>query len=90
MNIFLPADILVPKEEALEKWAVIACDQFSSEPDYWRETEALVGGAPSALRMILPEVRLRADNGEQIAAIHDAMREALAGGLLREYKNAFV
>ena len=90
MTIFQPADILVPKEEALEKWAVIACDQFSSEPDYWRETEAAVGGAPSALRLILPEVWLQNDNSARIGAIHEAMRETLALGLLREYKNAFV
>ena len=35
MNIFLPADILIPDVESMEKWSVIACDQFSSQPEYW-------------------------------------------------------
>ena len=90
MTIFQPADILLPREEALEKWAVIACDQFSSEPAYWAETERIVGGAPSALRMVLPEAALGDNDAGAVAAIHENMRNSLESGLFREYKNAFV
>lgn len=88
MSIFQPADLLLPREEELEKWAVIACDQFSSEPAYWDETERIVGGAPSALRLILPEARLNA--GAEVGGIHRTMEEYLEKGLFREHKNAFV
>ena len=56
-NVFAPAHILLPGPAVdLEKWACVACDQFTSQPDYWRQADALVGGAPSTLRLILPEV----------------------------------
>ena len=90
MSCFKAADILLPREELLEKWAVIACDQFSSEPAYWDETAHIVGGAPSALRLILPEAALESAGAERIGAIHRCMEEYLRGGVFREYKNAFV
>ena len=53
------ADILLPAEGTdISKWAVIACDQFTSERAYWDETEKTVGEAPSTLRIVLPEVYL--------------------------------
>ena len=68
---FYPADILLPKDCDMTKWAVVACDQFTSEPEYWASAEELVGDAPSALRLILPEARLKDENvDEQIAAIN--------------------
>ena len=55
-------DILFPKNGTnLEKWAVIACDQFTSEPEYWQSVEQNVGNAPSTLRLVLPEVYLGSD-----------------------------
>lgn len=55
-------DVLIPGSEIdLEKWAVIACDQFTSDPDYWAEVEAFVGDAPSTLRIMLPEIYLEGD-----------------------------
>ena len=58
MSRFYPADILLPdfKKADGEKYAVVACDQFTSEPAVWEETEKIVGDAPSALRFILPEL----------------------------------
>ena len=50
---FLPADILVPKTP-LEKWSVIACDQYTSEPEYWERVKENAGESPSALNIILP------------------------------------
>ncbi len=90
MRVFQPADILIPRETDLEKWAVIACDQFSSEPAYWEETRRIVGDAPSALRLILPEAELGRRDADRIGAAHAAMEEYLKSGLFREYKNAFV
>lgn len=72
--------ILLPSGVDLTKWAVIACDQFTSQPEYWAEVEREVGGAPSTLNMIYPEAWLgRGD--ERIPRIHQAMREALSGAL---------
>ena len=52
---FYPADILLPQTADMKKWPVVACDQFTSQPDYWQAAEAAVGEAPSALRLVLPE-----------------------------------
>ena len=58
---FYPADILLPNKDVdMEKWAVVACDQFTSEPEYWERVEKTVGDAPSTLRLILPEANLKA------------------------------
>ena len=54
-NIFQPADILLPKDADMEKWAVIACDQFTSDQAYWDRVRARAGDAPSTIRLILPE-----------------------------------
>ena len=54
---FYPANILMPKGQDMHKWAVVACDQFTSEPEYWQAVEEKVGDAPSTLRLILPEVQ---------------------------------
>lgn len=73
-NVFAPAHILLPGPAVdLEKWACVACDQFTSQPDYWRQADALVGGAPSTLRLILPEVYLGQDDTGRIAAIRQKM-----------------
>ena len=58
MNAFLPANILIPQVDSMEKWAVIACDQFTSDPAYWARVAEIVGNAPSTLRLILPEAEL--------------------------------
>ena len=58
MNAFLPADILMPKTDAMEKWAVIACDQFTSDQAYWDRVRKNAEGAPSTINLILPEAEL--------------------------------
>ena len=79
---FLPADILLPRESTdLVKWAVVACDQFTSRRDYWEETEQEVGDAPSTLRIIYPEVYL-SQGEKRIPAIHTAMQAYLKDGVL--------
>ena len=56
---FLSADILLPDAAAdFEKWAVVACDQFTSQPEYWRKAAEIVGDAPSTLNLVYPEAYL--------------------------------
>ena len=76
--------LLLPRAGTdLTRWAVVACDQYTSQPDYWARVEALVGEAPSTLRLILPEVYLgAADEARRIQAIQAAMHRYLAEGVL--------
>jgi hypothetical protein len=76
--------LLLPRTGVdLTKWAVVACDQYTSQPDYWARVEALVGDAPSTLRLILPEAFLgAADEARRIQDIQDSMRRYLAEGIL--------
>ncbi len=77
-----PARILLPAPSVpRETWACIACDQYTSEPDYWQKAFETAGSAPSALRLILPEVSLR-DSEQLIPGIHAAMAQYLREGLL--------
>lgn len=59
-------EIMLPKEGTdYSKWAVVACDQYTSEPEYWKQVEEIVGDAPSTLRLMLPEIFLeRSGSGE--------------------------
>ena len=86
---FLPANILLPKGD-FEKWAVVACDQYTSEPEYWKDVEKTVGNEPSALNLILPEVYLSADNSNRIEKINRTMTDYLENGVFREKENTFV
>lgn len=91
MNAFMPADILFPQVDTMEKWAVIACDQFTSDPAYWARVEKTVGEAPSTLRLILPEAELGTpQEAEHIKTINKTMETYLAQGLFRTYKDSFV
>src|SRR4030042_966834 len=78
-------EILLPRAGTdLEKWAVIACDQFTSEPEYWGKVRELVGDAPSTLNMVLPEIELDAPGkDERIRQIQQAMHQYLHSGLLQ-------
>lgn len=73
---FIPAEICLPDFTRVdaEKWAVIACDQFTSEPAYWDACRALVGDAPSTLHMILPEAWLGDGEDARIAGTTLTMR----------------
>ncbi|MGN0451572.1 MAG: DUF1015 domain-containing protein [Acutalibacteraceae bacterium] len=88
-NLFLPANILLPKCKP-EKWSVIACDQYTSEPDYWKRVEEFVGDEPSALKIVFPEVYLNGDNSKRTAEINANMREYLDGDVFNTYENTFV
>ena len=88
---FYPADILLPKDQNMTKWAVVACDQFTSEPEYWEAVEKQVGDAPSTLRLILPEANLKAPNvDELIADINKSMDEYLEKGIFQTLKDSLI
>lgn len=79
-------EIMVPAEGAdYSKWAVVACDQYTSEPEYWNSVEEIVGDAPSTLRLMLPELYLGGDDeSARIAKIRESMKEYLDKGILRK------
>ena len=87
---FFPADILLPdfSEHEAYLWAVVACDQFTSEPEYWEAVARKVGDAPSTLHMILPEVYL-GEQAERIPRINAAMDQCLAE-VLHEHKDCMI
>lgn len=81
---FYPAETLLPANADLTKWSVVACDQYTSQPDYWQEVEQFVGEAPSTLRMIVPELYLEETGVEQrIADVNASMDRYLASDLFR-------
>lgn len=93
MTAFTSADILLPRldAEGMKKWSVVACDQYTSEPEYWKETAQIAGNSPSTLNLIFPEVYLE-DSGadERIAAINRTMQQYLDEGLFKEFPHSLV
>ena len=90
-DCFLPGEVLLPKVEDLEKWSVIACDQFTADPAYWERVSAYVGDAPSTLRLMLPEIWLgRTDRSALEAAIIQSMKSYLDRGLFRTLPDSYI
>lgn len=88
---FGPADILLPQNCDLTKWSVVACDQYTSQQDYWERVAQTVGDAPSTLKLILPESQLEDGHFEKhIADINRTMDEYLDQGLFRTLPNALL
>ena len=75
----------------MEAWSVIACDQFSSEKEYWQRASDIVGDKPSTLNMIIPEAYLEEINEEkEIGKISSAMEKYLSSGIFREYTESLI
>lgn len=100
---FRPADILIPQNVnnvndtdtdniiSMEKWAVVACDQYTSEPEYWEDVSRIAGDERSALNLILPEVYLEnSDVDKRIGRIHENMTEYIDSGIFKEYKDSMI
>ena len=88
---FFPADILLPQVSEMEKWPVVACDQFTSQPEYWENAEKIVGDAPSALRLVLPEAYLNsAEVNRRIAGINASMEGYLADGVFKTLPDSLI
>ena len=82
--------ILLPNTDDMSAWACIACDQFTSEIDYWKELEQTVKGKKTTLDLTLPEIYLE-DNAEQrIARINKNIKEYLNGGVFKNYGKGFI
>ena len=91
IGLQIPTILLPPTGADLTPWAVVACDQYTSQPDYWRQVENRVGEAPSTLRLVLPEVYLGAsDEAQRIAAIQETMCRYLARDILAPQPLGFV
>ena len=85
-----PASFLLPAGHvALSKWACVACDQYTSQPEYWEEVRTLTAGAPSCLNLVLPECWL-SRTAEMVPQINETMRRYLAEGVLEEQAEGFV
>ncbi len=91
MNVFTSTNILLPKNVNLEQWAVIACDQFTSDPAYWRRVRKNAEGSPSTVNLILPEAELESvDEGQAVRSINSTMETYLTGGVFTEYPNSYI
>lgn len=74
-EIYLPVDSI-----DLTKWAVVACDQFTSQPSYWKELKDLIDNNPSTYHLILPEVYLEKTNNQMIDSINHTMHQYVNEG----------
>ncbi len=90
LNCFSAADILLPDFHKVrgEGWAVVACDQFTSEPEYWEKAREIAGNAPSTLNLILPEAYL-AETEKRVPNINETMRRYLSDVLI-EHRNSMI
>ncbi len=90
-NIFQPAEILLPKNADMEKWAVIACDQFTSDQAYWDRVRAKAGDEPSTIRLILPEAELGSpEEAAHIEQINRTMQAYLEQGVFAVFPDSYV
>ena len=89
MPIVKKADILVPKNCDLQKWSVVACDQYTSQIDYWDRVTDFVGESPSTLNLVYPEAYL-SQGDERIKKINSTMAEYLDNDVFKELKNCII
>ena len=91
MSVFKSTDILIPNHSHMEKWSVIACDQFTSDPAYWQRVRQAAGEDPSTIHLILPEAELGSENEAQtVKNINAAMERYLAENVFCVYPNSYV
>ncbi|MGI5893528.1 MAG: DUF1015 domain-containing protein [Candidatus Merdivicinus sp.] len=85
---FYPGEILLPNCQ-LETWSVVACDQYTSQPEYWQEVGEIIAGKPSAGNLIFPEAFLeKIDFNEKISQINDSMYRYLKQNLFTRYPDS--
>ncbi|WP_186566140.1 DUF1015 domain-containing protein [Lawsonibacter celer] len=88
---FGPADILLPQNCDLTRWSVVACDQYTSQPEYWQRVEEFVGAAPSTLRLILPESCLDGPNVDtDIVEVNNTMTRYLREDRFRTLTDSLI
>ena len=88
---FKRGNILLPKNTDMTKWSVVACDQYTSEPEYWNSVKEIVGENPSTLNLTLPEIYLEEnDVDERIKKINENMETLVNSDFFNEYKNSMI
>ena len=91
VGVLVPKVMLPDKDADFYKWAVVACDQFTSQPEYWEKAREIIGTAPSTLDLFLPEAFLgKPDESERIEKIRANMREYVSKGIIKELEQGFV
>lgn len=91
VGVLVPNVMLPAKGADFEKWAVVACDQYTSQPEYWEEVRNIAGNAPTTLDLFLPEAFLgKPDEAERIEQIRKNMKRYLETGILEEKPQGFV
>lgn len=91
-SVFSPGDILLPKATTdMTKWSVVACDQYTSEPEYWNAVSEFVGDAPSTLHITFPEIYLEDGDGDaRIASINKNMSDYISEGLFASPESKYI
>ena len=88
---FKRGNILLPKNTDMTKWSVVACDQYTSEPEYWNSVREIVGSNPSTLNLTLPEIYLEeSDVEERIKKINQNMEELVNIDFFNEYSDSMI
>lgn len=90
-GVHIPEIMLPSKAVDLLKWSVIACDQYTSQPDYWESVKKEVGRSPSTLNLTFPEIYLKdSDRDTRIKNINDTMSQYISHGILEPQKPGFI
>ncbi len=91
LGVHIPEIMLPEKNTDLNKWAVVACDQYTSEHEYWKEVEVLTKGYPSTLNIIFPEVYLEdGDSDVRISSINSTMKSYIEDRVLTGLDGCFI
>ncbi|MBQ3022721.1 MAG: DUF1015 domain-containing protein [Clostridia bacterium] len=89
MAVLRKADIMLPKKCDLAKWSVVACDQYTSQPEYWEKAQEFVGDSPSTLNLVYPEAFL-SQGDERIERINKTMKKYVDDGIFETYENCLI
>ncbi len=91
IGVYVPEIMLPAKDSDFSKWAVVACDQYTSQPDYWEEVKKIAGDSPSTLYLTFPEIFLKDDDKEdRIKNINATMETYLKESVLEPRKPGFM
>ena len=83
-------NVLLPNTSDMTAWACIACDQFTSEPDYWNELKSLVGDKKSTLNLTLPEIYLEDEPDARIKKINQNIKQYISDGTFKALDKGFI
>ncbi len=89
MSIFNKADILLPECTDMEKWSVVACDQYTAQPEYWKRVEEFVGDSPSTLNIVYPEAFL-SEGDARIEKINSCMKKYIDSDLFATLNDSLI